>query len=289
MLRERRSRTARRERSTADSSRSSPICQACLPLWSTPAARSPGGPGARRGAPPSGTETPPPTLLRYPGQLFDAETGLHYNFNRYYDPATGRYISPDPLGLAPALNHYTYVPNPFTLWDPLGLAGCTADPNWGGRVVFVRDAHGRPSEMHATITRSMLDEGTGANPRLKPPGFIHGDENQARGHMLARMLGGSGDTLDNLFTITQNPTNTPHMRDLEFKIYDAVNGNAAQGVAGQTVQYSVYLEYTDDLPDSVPSRIYMQADGKDASTWTQTFPTPTILPSSNVAAEEPRD
>lgn len=214
------------------------------------------------------------TPLRYPGQLFDPETGLHYNFNRYYDPATGRYISPDPLGLAPALNHYTYVPNPFTLWDPLGLAGCTADPTWGGRVVFVRDAHGRPSEMHATITRDMLGEGTHANSQLRPPGFIHGDYNQARGHLLARMLGGSGDILDNLFTITQNPTNSPLMRDLEFEIYDAVNGNAAQGIAGQTVQYSVYLEYTDDLADSVPSRVYMQADGKDNFHMDKDFPNP---------------
>ncbi|MGW2517570.1 RHS repeat-associated core domain-containing protein [Streptomyces sp. NPDC001617] len=63
--------------------------------------------------------------LRYPGQYVDAETGLHYN-NRYYDPDLGRYTTPDPLGLAPAVNHYTYVPNPFT------LAGCTADPTWAG-------------------------------------------------------------------------------------------------------------------------------------------------------------
>lgn len=204
------------------------------------------------------------TPLRYPGQYFDPETGLHYNVHRYYDPETGRYISPDPLGLAPAANHYAYVPNPFTLADPLGLASCSPDHTWGGRVVFVRDEHGRPFEMHATITRDMLDEGTDANSRLKPPGFIHGtDHNQARGHMLARMLGGTGDHLDNLFTITQDPTNSPHMRDLEQMIYNAVAGDPSRGIAGQTVQYSVYLEYSDDRPDSVPSRIYMQADGSN--------------------------
>ncbi|MFJ3637827.1 RHS repeat-associated core domain-containing protein [Streptomyces sp. NPDC090112] len=202
------------------------------------------------------------TPLRHPGQSFDPETGLHYNFNRYYDPATGRYISPDPLGLAPAINHYTYVANPFTLWDPLGLAGCSADPTWGGRVRFVRDEHGRPYEMHATITRDMLNEGTHANQSLRPPGFINGEDyNHARGHLLARILGGSGDTLDKLFCITQNPTKTPQMRRWEKAIYDAVAGT--NGVPGQTVQYSVYLSYTDDLADSVPRWIQLEANGAD--------------------------
>lgn len=148
--------------------------------------------------------------LRFPGQYFDPETGLHYNVHRYYDPHTGRYISADPLGLAPSANHYAYVSNPFTMADPLGLAGCSADHTWDGKVVFVQDKHGRPSEMHATVTRDMLKEGTHANSSLRPPGFLHGDDyNQARGHMLARMLGGTGDSLDNLFTLTQNPTNSP--------------------------------------------------------------------------------
>ncbi|MGW4029428.1 DUF6531 domain-containing protein [Streptomyces sp. NPDC004838] len=204
------------------------------------------------------------TPLRHPGQYFDPETGFHYNVHRYYDPDHGRYISPDPLGLAPAPNQYAYVANPFVMADPLGLAGCSPDHTWGGRVVFVRDEHGRPYEMHATITRDMLDEGTHANNQLRPPGFVDGNvHNQARGHMLARMLGGTGDDLDNLFTITQNPTNTPLMRDLEQSIYNAVAGDPANGVRGQTVQYSVYLDYTDDRATSVPSTIYMGADGSD--------------------------
>ncbi|MDQ0946064.1 RHS repeat-associated core domain-containing protein [Streptomyces sp. V1I1] len=194
------------------------------------------------------------TPLRYPGQYFDPETGLHYNVNRYYDPDLGRYITPDPLGLAPAINHYAYVPNPFTLADPLGLAGCDADPTWGRRVTFTRDEHGRPYEMNAIITRDMLDEGTHARNSLEPPGFLGGDYNQARGHMLARMLGGSGDTLDNLFTITQNPTNSPDMRDWEQDIYNAV-------ADGEIITYNVYLEYTDDEKDSVPKYIQLEATG----------------------------
>ena len=62
------------------------------------------------------------TPLRFPGQYFDPETRLHYNLHRYYDPETARYATPDPLGLAPAPNPDTYVHNPHTWSDPLGLS-----------------------------------------------------------------------------------------------------------------------------------------------------------------------
>ncbi|MET9376058.1 putative T7SS-secreted protein [Streptomyces sp. NPDC002992] len=64
------------------------------------------------------------TPLRFPGQYFDPESGLHYNYFRYYDPESARYLSPDPLGLAPADNPVTYVHNPHTWSDPLGLGPC---------------------------------------------------------------------------------------------------------------------------------------------------------------------
>ncbi|WSQ11534.1 DUF6531 domain-containing protein [Streptomyces sp. NBC_01231] len=62
------------------------------------------------------------TPLRFPGQYYDPETGLHYNYFRHYDPETARYLSPDPLGLTPAPNTNTYVHNPHSRTDSLGLA-----------------------------------------------------------------------------------------------------------------------------------------------------------------------
>ena len=59
--------------------------------------------------------------LRYPGQYFDKETTIHYNYSRDYDPALGRYIESDPIGLAAGLNTYGYVVgNPIGLVDPYG-------------------------------------------------------------------------------------------------------------------------------------------------------------------------
>ena len=71
-----------------------------------------------------------------PGQYWDAETGLHYNWHRYYDPSTGRYISADPIGLeGKDLNLYSYVGNDPINWiDPEGLARI---PGIAGEPIYV--------------------------------------------------------------------------------------------------------------------------------------------------------
>jgi RHS repeat-associated protein len=78
------------------------------------------------------------TPLRYPGQYADPETGLHYNNHRYYDPEAAAYLTPDPLGLAPAPNPHAYVANPLMLADPLGLMPYATGEPGGGQVSLFR-------------------------------------------------------------------------------------------------------------------------------------------------------
>ena len=75
--------------------------------------------------------------LRFQGQYFDEETGLHYNRFRYYHPGTGQFINQDPIGLLGGLNNYQYAPNPVQWIDPLGLCKQNDQPVLGemGNVV----------------------------------------------------------------------------------------------------------------------------------------------------------
>lgn len=74
---------------------------------------------------------------RFPGQFFDARSGTNYNVFRDYDPATGRYLQPDPLGLAAGTSLYGYVgSNPYGAIDPLGLVSmCRAVSTVTGSVL----------------------------------------------------------------------------------------------------------------------------------------------------------
>ncbi|MFJ7284216.1 RHS repeat-associated core domain-containing protein [Pseudomonas sp. NPDC099000] len=93
--------------------------------------------------------------LRFQGQYFDAESGLHYNRHRYYDPEVGRYLTPDPVKLAGGLNQYQYTPNPTGWVDPLGLSGNCPQSGKAG------------CEAPCDTTGVKVDEGEPELPKLK--------------------------------------------------------------------------------------------------------------------------
>mgnify|MGYP003565061049 CR=1 FL=1 len=115
-------------------------------------------------------------IIIYAGQYYDSETGLHYNYHRYYDPKLGRYLRADPIGLAGGVNLYTYVQNnPVNFYDPLGLVDINYhDPKTDHYIAhkhytspkgyFTVGGHGTPSLME--------DNRTGKTVVLKPSDIV---------------------------------------------------------------------------------------------------------------------
>jgi RHS repeat-associated protein len=76
--------------------------------------------------PPTTTSQSQPSIVLSAsrGNGEDSESGLYYNHQRYYDPDSAQYLSPDPIGLSGGSRLQGYVANPGTWVDPMGLVPC---------------------------------------------------------------------------------------------------------------------------------------------------------------------
>ncbi|QPS08670.1 RHS repeat-associated core domain-containing protein [Delftia acidovorans] len=79
----------------------------------------------------------PEQHLRFQGQYFDVETGLHYNRFRYYDPDVGRFVSQNVVRLVGGINFYFYAANPIAFVDPWGMAPIAHQRN--GKTLCIKD------------------------------------------------------------------------------------------------------------------------------------------------------
>ena len=103
--------------------------------------------------------------LRFQGQYFDAESGLHFNGFRYYDPAIGRFIHQDPIGLFGGPNLYRYGPNPTGWTDVLGLASNQQLGTYGS--LTGRANKGDQLEAHEFIRHEALEAMGCANAKKR--------------------------------------------------------------------------------------------------------------------------
>lgn len=125
----------------------------------------------------------------------------------------------------------------------------------GGRITYQGiDELGRPTGITARITQDMLATGTNAG-RAFPPGW-QVDAGLARGHLLAKVLGGSGTEARNIVSIIQNPVNSPVMRGFELSVRDAV----AAGNGTEIVDYAVTPLYRG--ASLMPEAVQIVANGQ---------------------------
>ncbi|KOY55377.1 putative T7SS-secreted protein [Streptomyces sp. XY332] len=171
------------------------------------------------------------TPLRFPGQYFDRESELHYNFFRYYDPELARYLTPDPLGLTPADNPVTYVHNPHTWSDPLGLGPCPPRIEGGGwdlrgdanpLDIIPKDAVQEPwrpipGGVEHGIKWKWTDDVTGKTVRMRVHGpdlGPHAGPNASNGPIYRIQIGGKfQDEAGNLYHREIGNSNSPNYNE----------------------------------------------------------------------------
>jgi len=160
--------------------------------------------------------------LRFQGQYFDTESGLHYNRHRYYDPQVGRYLTPDPIKLAGGLNLYQYTPNPTGWVDPLGLAcnQCPGDMDAdgpyseivpGGGLAAHEAQGGHLIAKHIGRTNLQLAQRLEAEPTI-PAASTFPDRTSAES-VVARVLAENKKRVDKFLKSTKGKTTITHKFD----------------------------------------------------------------------------
>ena len=120
--------------------------------------------------------------LRFGGQYFDDETGLHYNYYRYYDPKTGRFTTPDPIWLMGGINLFAYVKNdPVNNFDPFGLFRFGKRPFYGLPFMNLDPIHDALN-IEVAHEHGFFEDGSGENigffgvRAFNAPGIVRQDD-----------------------------------------------------------------------------------------------------------------
>jgi RHS repeat-associated protein len=180
--------------------------------------------------------------IGYPGQYFDVETGLWYNWHRYYDASLGRYTQSDPIGLSGGANTYSYVNgNPLNGVDPTGLV------RWKGEMYSISAAEGGGGGLYQFDLKSECINGEYAYVNVQASGVGVGVG------LPSVKLGG---TLGPIQFNDANAAIDPAVFNGRFQIFSAGLG------AGLVASYS-YMQLGQAF--STPSKVPDASIGLDAS------------------------
>jgi len=146
--------------------------------------------------------------IRFPGQYFDSETNLHYNYFRDYDPEIGRYIQSDPIGLAGGINTYGYVlGNPIKYIDPSGLINLQIPGTTGETAIHANPGPDvTPPGSRAEHNPAHVHMGSNDGPRVRTDTFEPYSDDDARrmSKKQKRFCKKASDTIKNLIRTRQS-------------------------------------------------------------------------------------
>ncbi|WP_460149148.1 RNase A-like domain-containing protein [Pseudomonas sp. S3_E10] len=177
--------------------------------------------------------------LRFQGQYFDPESGLHYNRHRYYSPDIGRYLTPDPVKLAGGINAYQYVLNPTGWIDPLGLTSKKTNCPEGPYSVIVPggglDAHeaagGHLKEKHIGRTNQQLLYRLRQEPNIPAASTFH--DRAAAEREISVVLDENQDKIDNFLKGNQNQLIINH--ETKGPVGTCIKKNTTAAVSGTRI------------------------------------------------------
>ncbi|SDS71970.1 RHS repeat-associated core domain-containing protein [Pseudomonas trivialis] len=198
--------------------------------------------------------------LRFQGQYFDQESGLHYNRHRYYNPDVGRYLTPDPVKLAGGINAYQYVPNPTGWVDPLGLSTCPGGDGCKSSTTAENPAenvnHGEPAlpQFSRAERQARIDELAEANAYRR---LAEIEEEFPRAHFLEKH--GAQTTRGSQLERVQTGKN-PTTGEIERHIGGARNGQPKIPSAATR-----YISHRDQLNSIYRAKLIFHNVGPEAS------------------------